>query len=272
MDLFKTSSWMPNMPAARLKPLLICLCLITVTALQGCALFARAWPPFNRQVITATTEINPDATERPSPVQIKVMQLAQRTTFDNLTFDQLFYEGPLLLNNSLISESSLVLQPGEQVEHTISLQESVTHIAVIAAYRNIDQARWKHVYPIDPYSHATTHIKLDAKGIAATDSFFSKAHAENMNQQDNQAPETSPGVEDSYIVERDYTQETLGTSEPAAEGASGAGANDPTSGASNLNTDTLSPDQLPNPPAAEGALGGEQPIIETPNTPETLSL
>lgn len=185
----------------RVRSALLALLAASLVSLQGCALLAQVWPPFNKQVISATRQINPDASARPSPVQIKVMQLAQRTTFDNLTFDQLFFDGALLLNNSLISESSLVLQPGQQITHTVSLQENVTHIAIIAAYRNIDQARWKHVYPVDPYSHATAHIKLDADGISATDSFFSKAHAEKMNQRDTQAPQSTPGVAESYEVE-----------------------------------------------------------------------
>lgn len=239
-----------NSLASNLRAILFYAFILCLVTLQGCAVFAKVWPPFNRQIITATTEINPDATDRPSPVQIKVMQLSQRTTFDNLTFDQLFFEGPLLLSNSLISESSLVLQPGQQVTHTVSLQESVTHIAIIAAYRNLDQAQWKHVYPIDAFSHGTTHIKLDAKGIRPTDSFFSKTHLDNMNQQNNQATEPSPGVEELYIVEKDYNLEAIENADDTNKTQDKTSIDSP-----KINPDTLLPDQAPKEPKAKSIFG-----------------
>jgi hypothetical protein len=104
------------------------------------------------------------------------MQLSERTTFDNLTFDQIFFNGSLLLSDTLIAEHNLALQPGEQITHKTQIPAESVFIAVVAAYRDIDHAKWKHVYSVKAHSHRTTHLKLDAYGITVTSRRFSDSH------------------------------------------------------------------------------------------------
>ncbi|MEJ2681975.1 MAG: type VI secretion system lipoprotein TssJ [Gammaproteobacteria bacterium] len=186
-------------------------CAIAWAALScGCAITAKFWPPFERQVITATTQVNPDLNKRPSPVQVKILQLSERATFDNLTYDQIFFQGHVLLSDALLSESSFVLQPNEQVKHIEALNENVAFIAVVAAYRDIEHARWKHVYTVKPYSHKTTHLKLDNDGIAGVVAAYSKQHAHNVAASTAPSPaskhQAQPRVADGENTNKNNTE------------------------------------------------------------------
>jgi len=143
-----------------------CLCLaLLLFSLASCATTSKIWKPYDRLSIQASDNLNPDGNQKPSPIQLKVYELSSRTTFDNQDFEGLFNNGKTLLSDELLSSKVLIVQPKELLEYQINLQEKTKFIAILAAYRNIDEARWKHIYAVKPHGHYKHDISLSANAI-----------------------------------------------------------------------------------------------------------
>ncbi|MGH1470069.1 MAG: type VI secretion system lipoprotein TssJ [Cellvibrionaceae bacterium] len=141
------------------------LLITSLIVLMGCTAPNYVWPAYDKITLFANKTVNPDDNNRPSPIQVKIYELAARTTFDNLDFQSLFNNGSTLLSDELISEETFVIQPNETLSHKIELNKTATHVAIVAAYRKIDGARWKHIYPIKFYGYYKHAIELTSNGI-----------------------------------------------------------------------------------------------------------
>ena len=107
--------------------------------------------------LSATPDINPDQAGDASPLNVKTYLLSERTTFDNLGFESALDEAGVLLSDQLLSSKEYIFQPKESHQYAIKLGKETKFIAIVAAYRNVDQSRWKLVVPVDsedPEDHA----------------------------------------------------------------------------------------------------------------------
>lgn len=112
--------------------------------------------------LAAAPDINPDQIGEASPLNVKTYLLSERTTFDNLGFESALDEAGLLLSDQLLSTKEYIFQPKESVQYAIKLGEETKFIAIVAAYRNVDQSKWKLVVAVDsedPEDHAVSLTK-----------------------------------------------------------------------------------------------------------------
>lgn len=132
---------------------------LAITVMAGCSVNRYIVTPADEITLAATDRVNPDAEGRASPIVAHILQLADRTTFDNLDFDAAFHSAERLLGEDLVERRETVLQPGQTLEERVELGPGTRFIAVVGAYRNIDAARWKRVYEVAPdwyYDHRIT--------------------------------------------------------------------------------------------------------------------
>lgn len=109
--------------------------------------------------------LNPDAEGRPSPLSVVVMELSSRTVFDSLDFDAVFGNGEAVLGDDLLSFSEHVILPGQRLEHKVELSRSAKYVAIVGAYRAIDEARWKQVYRVRSNGYQRQAVRLEADGL-----------------------------------------------------------------------------------------------------------
>ncbi|MBX2809967.1 MAG: type VI secretion system lipoprotein TssJ [Cellvibrionaceae bacterium] len=131
----------------------------------GCSVTSKVWEPFDKITITAASAVNLDARQLPSPVQVKIYELSSRATFDNLDFDRAFYNASTFLTGELLSDASYMLQPSETVEHTIKLNRQAGFVAIVAGFIDIDNVRWKYVYPVKSRSYQFHPVTLNLAGV-----------------------------------------------------------------------------------------------------------
>ena len=132
---------------------------------SGCAWFGDAFPRYTDVTIDAAEQANPDDSGRPSPVAVKVYELKRRDTFDNLDFDAAFDNADVVLSDELLSSAEFMLQPGESVTHRVELDDDGAYIGVVAAYRQIDDARWRLVNPVEG-NWSEQAIRVGRTGLA----------------------------------------------------------------------------------------------------------
>ena len=93
--------------------------------------------------ITASTLLNPDINNRPSPVVIRIYELKSLGVYTESDFYGLFEDYESVLGKDLISSEQFHLNPGDTRIVKNSLSSETQYIAVIAAFRDINRAMWR---------------------------------------------------------------------------------------------------------------------------------
>ena len=141
------------------------LCLFT--ALTACS--SSPWTLFptkiNAQVL-ASFEVNPDANNRPSPLVIRIYELKSISAFNDADFFKLYDEEEATLGGDLLSREEFEISPGKGHEIIRTAHEQARFFAVIAAYRNIDKARWRDSTVIILNSTNSMVVKIGKQNIS----------------------------------------------------------------------------------------------------------
>jgi type VI secretion system protein VasD len=141
----------------------IALSLGVVGALAACA--SAPSPIAMTCTITATADVNPALTGRPSPIPLRVYALKSATTFNTADFITLYQHDQATLATDIVSKDEFTLAPGESKPCSKVLPPEVHFIAVVGAYRDIEHAHWRAVAPIENAKKATVRIQAEALAV-----------------------------------------------------------------------------------------------------------
>lgn len=110
-------------------------------------------------VLTADEQLNPDATGRPSPVQVFVFELRSGSTFESRDFFALQSDPQQALQADLLNVEQIVLRPGQA--HTFKRPGDLqaTAVGVVVGYRELDASVWRVLLPL-PESRTTNIYKF----------------------------------------------------------------------------------------------------------------
>jgi type VI secretion system protein VasD len=137
-------------------------CLGLVLVLAGCSS-----PPPPPGVIELTLRaeggINPDASGRPSPVVVRVYQLASSPKFDTADFFQLFDQETATLGADLSTREEVALAPGETRVITAELKPGAQFVGLVAAFRDIDASSWRALRAVP--AQGTTKLAAALSGL-----------------------------------------------------------------------------------------------------------
>ncbi len=100
-------------------------------------------PPKVEAVIQASPEVNPDPTGRPSPIVLLVLELKSTSVFDTADFFALWEHPDTVLAGDVQNVERLQLMPGDERELEMEFQMESQFLGVVAAYRQIEVARWR---------------------------------------------------------------------------------------------------------------------------------
>lgn len=148
----------------RLFAIVSCCCMFT--ALTACS--TTSWTLFPTKIdakLLAGFNINPDTNGRPSPLVIRVYELKAVDTFNAADFFKLYDEEKATLGGDLISREEFEFSPGQGREITRKTNEQTLYFGVIAAYRNIDQSRWRASAALRLNSTNSLIIKIGKQAI-----------------------------------------------------------------------------------------------------------
>lgn len=148
----------------RLLHLVSYMCMFTV--LTACS--TSSWALFPTKInlqIFASFEANPDANNRPSPLVIRIYELKSITAFNDADFFKLYDEEGATLGGDLLSREEFELSPGQGREFTRKPHDKARYFAVIAAYRNIDQARWRASKALELNSNNSLIVRINKNSI-----------------------------------------------------------------------------------------------------------
>jgi type VI secretion system protein VasD len=120
--------------------------LSAALVLAACA--AKAPKPVAvKALISASADVNPDSAGRASPIVVRVFQLRGDAEFSGADFFALYDREKETLGASLIVREEYVLQPGEQKQLDLPVSQEARFVGAIAAFRDIQTARWRALAP-----------------------------------------------------------------------------------------------------------------------------
>lgn len=146
-----------------------CAGFVLAVALAACS---SPPPPPKPTVVAATVQasanVNPDARKRASPVVVRIFELKSSAAFDAADFLSLFERDQATLAAEMGSREEFVLRPGDSKPWEKKLDPDVRFIGVIAAFRDIEHARWKVLVPVKPNARNVVTIKADDITVTGT--------------------------------------------------------------------------------------------------------
>ena len=140
-----------------------------VSLLAGCA---KPPPPPPKPIVTpvsmtlvAGADANPDARGRASPLNVRVYALKTTSAFESADFFTLFEKDQATLGAELIQREELLLRPGESKKLEMTLPADAKALGVIAAYRDLERARWRDARVVEPGTPLVLTVALGARQV-----------------------------------------------------------------------------------------------------------
>lgn len=137
--------------------------LLAAALLTGCASKPVVTPV--ALTLAAGADVNPDARGRASPLTVRVYALKTPGAFESADFFSLFEKDQATLGAEMILREEALLRPGERKQLTLTLPADAKAIGVMAAYRDLDRARWREVRAVEAGKPLTLTVNFGARQI-----------------------------------------------------------------------------------------------------------
>lgn len=115
--------------------------------------------------LVAGPDVNPDVRGRASPVSVRVYALKTPGSFESADFFSLFDKEQATLGAELVQREEALLRPGDTRSLQLTLSADVKALAFMAAYRDLDRARWREVRPVTPGQPVNLRVMFGARQI-----------------------------------------------------------------------------------------------------------
>lgn len=148
--------------------LLLLLAICTVAMLSACGA-SPPQPPAPTVIaaaVEAADDLNPDSIGRASPVVLRVYELKTLAAFETADFFSLWDRDNETLGPDLVAREEIQLRPGERRTFERTLQPDTAHVAVIAAFRDLERARWRGAMAVVPNLTQPVVIKLESRSVS----------------------------------------------------------------------------------------------------------
>jgi len=150
--------------------------LLTISLLQACG---SASPPLLEGSIKVDQGANPNPNGRASPIVVRVYELRSSAAFSGADFFSLFDNESATLAGDLVGREEYDLSPAETQPYRRQLQPDTKFIGVVAAFRDLENSRWRQVVPVPAEPKSPIAIGIEARAVTLTvgsqgGSFFSK--------------------------------------------------------------------------------------------------
>jgi type VI secretion system protein VasD len=135
-------------------------------ALAACA----SAPPKPAQVagtIEASAQLNPSSSQRPSPLLLRVYELKTAAAFNSADFMSLYQRDKAELGADLLAKEEFMLAPGESKKFAKTLAPDTRFLGVVAAFRDVEHARWRSIVPVQPGQMHNVVIKAGQLSVEA---------------------------------------------------------------------------------------------------------
>jgi type VI secretion system protein VasD len=105
--------------------------------------------------------VNPDPKNRASPIIVVFYELSSVGNFESADFFALYEQDEEVLGKDLQARDEIQLIPGEMRSIERELKDETRYVAVIAAYRDIENANWRSSIEVELNETTPVVVKLE---------------------------------------------------------------------------------------------------------------
>ena len=151
-----------------LKQVKYCLVLgVLVCLATGCASGPK--PAKVNLNLVASNSVNPDLEGHPSPVVVQIYRIRAADAFNNARFFELYDDAEQVLGQDLVGVTEIEMSPNSKRTLPVEgMTVDTRYIGVLAAYRDIDKARWRAILPTPAGDKLDVEVALDALSVVVT--------------------------------------------------------------------------------------------------------
>jgi type VI secretion system protein VasD len=134
-----------------------------------CSLLAACGGPSPTRLamtVTASSQLNPNSDNQPSPTVVSIYDLKSQTTFMSASFDDLFYNDTATLGGDLLAHRQLNMLPGRTLTLKDEAAPGTTFVGVVAGFRMPQGAAWRGVLEVAPQSRNKIAITLAPTSVS----------------------------------------------------------------------------------------------------------
>jgi type VI secretion system protein VasD len=141
------------------------LLMCVMAGLTGCSSLPLMSPSTSKVRLVTHSDLNPDASGRPSPVPIRVYLLSNADKLSRADYFQIIDHENDVLGADVITREEAIVRPGENREIVLQGWREHAEVGVVVGYRNIERARWRVISPLPRNGELT--VTLDATQASA---------------------------------------------------------------------------------------------------------
>ena len=150
------------------------LLILFALSLTRCSFLSDIKTPKLFLKISASTNINPNYTGEPRPLELQIYQLKNDQAFNQASFAQIYTTPQDVLKSEIVLERSLAsIFPGQEIVVTMPLAKGTQYIGIIAGFSKSYEAKNKVIYKLDNIIEANLHLKIDGININVSRMTFS---------------------------------------------------------------------------------------------------
>jgi type VI secretion system protein VasD len=116
--------------------------------------------------VEAAENVNPDLGGRPSPVVVRVYQLRSLDVFKSADFFAIYDNEVATLGQTFVRRDEFELAPGAKTIYTDEIDPSTKFIGVLAAFRDLDNARWRSFIQLPEDKEIYLGIGLESLAVS----------------------------------------------------------------------------------------------------------
>lgn len=128
----------------------------------------RAQPVPLSGTISAAADLNPSATQRPSPLVMRIYELRSDAAFSRADFIALYQSEQATIGADLVLKDEFMLTPGESRAYQRTLSIETRYLAVFGAYRNVERAVWRAITAVPPGKSLKLAIRAESQALSLT--------------------------------------------------------------------------------------------------------
>jgi len=140
------------------------LAAVTLVGVSGCQ---KEVPPTKFEAaVQAAADLNPTSDGRPAPLLVRLYPLRSVGAFESADFFSIYEQADVLLAaDTTAPAEELNMLPGQTKQVSRQFSDDTRFLAIIAAYRDVDNATWRAVIPIKANTTNTATIKLEKLSV-----------------------------------------------------------------------------------------------------------
>jgi type VI secretion system protein VasD len=127
-------------------------------------------PPPGAQLnvtVAASPLINPDLNGRPSPLVLRLYQLAAPEAFEQADFAQLYENDQKTLGKAMLGRYEMIVQPGTAQAITTKAVPDAAFVGVVAGFRDFGDATWRAIVPFQGKKRTALEIEVTRLALKA---------------------------------------------------------------------------------------------------------